>query len=61
MKITCGCQCIICKSTSLDGKSFAAPDGYMDIHHTCKSCGVHFDHLDGTVFKKCETCNYNKL
>lgn len=51
---------MVCKSTSLEGKSFTAPDGYLDIHHTCKSCGAHFDHLDGTVFQKCEICNYNK-
>ena len=61
LEITCGCRCIVCKSTSLESKSFAAPDGYLDIHHTCKSCGAHFDHLDGTVFQKCEICNYNKL
>lgn len=51
----------MCKSTILEGKSFTALDGYLDIHHTCKSCGAHFDHLDGTVFQKCEICNYNKL
>ena len=36
-------------------------DGADKGARTCKSCGAHFDHLDGTVFQKCEICNYNKL
>jgi hypothetical protein len=58
--IQCGCRCIVCKGQKLEGKSFNAPDGYLDIHHTCKDCGAHFDHLDGTVFEKCEICSYTK-
>ncbi len=50
----------MCKGQKLEGKSFTAPDGYLDIHHTCKDCGAHFDHLDGTVFEKCEICSYAK-
>lgn len=60
MEIHCGCRCIVCKGQKLTGKSFTAPDGYLDIHHTCKDCNAHFDHLDGTVFVKCEICNYTK-
>jgi hypothetical protein len=58
--IQCGCRCIVCKGQKLEGKSFTAPDGYLDIHHTCKDCGAHFDHLDGTVFEKCVICSYAK-
>jgi len=48
----------VCKSQKLTGNSFTAADGYVDIHHTCKDCGAHFDHLDGTVFEKCEICHF---
>lgn len=58
MEISCGCRCIVCKGQRLEGNSFSAPDGYTDIHHTCKSCGAHFDHLDGAVFEKCDICHY---
>lgn len=58
MEITCGCRCIVCKSQKLTGNSFTAADGYTDIHHTCRDCGAHFDHLDGTVFEKCEICHF---
>lgn len=58
--ITCGCRCISCKSMELDSKSFVAPDGYDDIHHTCRSCGTHFDHLDGETYVRCEICGYKK-
>ncbi|MEE8178569.1 MAG: hypothetical protein V3T63_01170 [Nitrosopumilaceae archaeon] len=33
-------------------------DGYYDMHHTCRKCNTHFDHLEGIVFDFCETCNY---
>jgi hypothetical protein len=58
LEIVCGCRCIVCKSRDLEGKSFVSSDGYTDIHHTCKACGVHFDHLDGTVFEKCDICGF---
>jgi hypothetical protein len=28
------------------------------MHHTCKSCGTHFNHLDGETYAKCEICNF---
>jgi len=49
-----------CKSSSLDSKSFLANDGFEDIHHTCRNCGSHFNHLDGEQFKICAICNYSK-
>ncbi len=58
--ITCGCRCIGCKSRELDSNSFAASDGYQDIHHTCRSCGIHFDHLDGGKYEKCSICQFPK-
>jgi len=33
-------------------------DGYFDMHHTCKQCNTHFDHLDGEIFSQCEKCKY---
>ncbi|HKX82445.1 MAG TPA: hypothetical protein VJL54_09340 [Nitrososphaera sp.] len=56
--ITCGCRCISCKSTELESNAFEAADGYQDIHHTCRSCGTHFNHLDGETFTSCAICNY---
>jgi hypothetical protein len=60
MKCDCGCHCIQCKSTDLEsfqvGKT--EDDGYFDMHHTCNKCKAHFDHLDGTMFSKCEICRY---
>lgn len=54
----CGCRCIRCGSTRLE--SFRVgdtePDGYYDMHHTCRECGTHFDHLEGDTFERCETC-----
>lgn len=60
MKCDCGCHCIQCKSTDLESfqVSKTEDDGYFDMHHTCNKCKVHFDHLDGTVFAKCEICKY---
>ncbi|MFM8658382.1 MAG: hypothetical protein ACKOCQ_00360 [Candidatus Nitrosotenuis sp.] len=61
MKCDCGCHCIKCKSPNLEsfqvGKTEA--DGYFDMHHTCHQCNTHFDHLDGTIYQKCETCKYS--
>ena len=56
----CGCHCIKCKSTELESNrtSIVEKDGYFDMHHTCKKCFVHFDHLDGTIFENCKICNY---
>lgn len=61
MKCDCGCHCIRCKSTDLDSFQVGSvePDGYFDMHHTCKKCNTHFDHLDGTIFEKCNTCKFN--
>jgi len=33
--------------------------GYFDMHHTCKKCNAHFDHLEGDVFDSCKICGYN--
>lgn len=54
----CSCRCMNCKSSFLESKEFLAEDGYNDIHHTCKNCGIHFNHLDGEKFKTCTICNY---
>jgi ribosomal protein L37E len=49
-----------CKSSLLESKNFIAADGFEDIHHTCKECGIHFNHLDGEQFKTCSICNYTQ-
>ncbi len=54
----CNCRCMNCKSSYLESKDFLAEDGCKDIHHTCKNCGIHFNHLDGEQFKTCTICNY---
>ena len=56
----CGCHCIKCGETNLDSQQVgpAESDGYFDMHHTCKSCNSHFDHLEGVVFEACDVCNY---
>ena len=61
MKIECGCHCIKCKSTDLESNRIGEveEDGYYDMHHTCKKCNAHFDHLDGEIFLTCEKCNYS--
>jgi len=51
-------MCIVCKSQHLTSHSFIAPDGYDDMHHTCKSCRTHFNHLDGETYTKCKTCKF---
>ncbi len=54
----CSCRCMVCKSPNLKSFEFKAEDGYQDIHHTCGGCGLHFNHLDGEQYKKCDICNY---
>ena len=60
MKIQCGCHCINCGNTELESNRIGQieSDGYFDMHHTCKKCDIHFDHLDGETFDKCEKCHY---
>ena len=60
MKIECGCHCIKCKSTNLESNRIGQVEknGYFDMHHTCKQCNTHFDHLDGEIFSNCQKCNY---
>jgi len=60
IKIECGCHCIKCKSTNLESNRIGQveKDGYFDMHHTCKQCNTHFDHLDGEIFSNCQKCNY---
>lgn len=55
----CNCRCINCKSQMLTSKDFIAEDGYEDSHHTCQSCGIHFNHLDGERFTKCIVCDFD--
>ena len=57
----CGCHCIKCGYTDLESSQTGEieGDGYFDIHHTCKKCNTHFDHLEGKVFDLCEICGYN--
>ncbi|MDH3278130.1 MAG: hypothetical protein OEM21_08525 [Nitrosopumilus sp.] len=61
MKIECGCHCIKCGKTDLESKQIGEieSDGYFDMHHTCKSCNTHFDHLEGEIFGSCKKCKYN--
>ena len=56
----CGCHCIKCGSTDLKSKQVGKTesDGYFDMHHTCRKCNVHFDHLEGDVFDSCKVCGY---
>ncbi len=58
--VECSCHCIKCKSTELESKQIGKVenDGYFDMHHTCKICNSHFDHLEGDVFEDCKICNY---
>ena len=44
----------------LISNDFIAEDGYEDSHHTCNSCGTHFNHLDGEQFTKCVICGFGK-
>jgi ribosomal protein L37E len=52
---------MVCKSQQLESHSFVASDGYNDIHHTCRSCGTHFNHLDGETYARCDTCHFPKV
>ncbi len=56
----CGCHCIKCGSTNIISQQVGQKesDGYYDMHHTCKECDTHFDHLEGDVFDSCKVCNY---
>jgi hypothetical protein len=60
MKIECGCHCIKCKSMDLESNRVGQieKDEYFDMHHTCRQCNTHFDHLDGEVFNNCKKCQY---
>jgi len=57
----CGCHCIKCGYTNLKSSQTGKieGDGYFDVHHTCKKCNTHFDHLEGKVFDLCEICGYS--
>lgn len=61
MKIECGCHCIKCGKTDLESNQVGVTeeDGYFDMHHTCKNCNTHFDHLEGEIFDSCKKCNFN--
>ena len=56
----CGCHCIKCGSTDLASNPIGVieSDGYCDMHHTCKKCNAHFDHLEGDLFDSCKKCGY---
>ena len=54
--IICSCRCIRCKDTNLISFSYTASDGFNDMHHTCLSCGTHFNHLDGETYVDCKLC-----
>ena len=56
----CGCHCIKCGSIDLKSEQVGEieSDGYFDMHHTCRRCNVHFDHLEGDVFDSCKICGY---
>ena len=56
----CGCHCLKCGSTKLESRQVSEieKDGYFDMHHTCKNCNTHFDHLDGNIFDSCKLCNF---
>ena len=57
----CGCRCINCTSMNIESNQVSKieADGYFDMHHTCKECNTHFDHLEGNIFKTCEQCGYD--
>lgn len=59
----CNCHCIKCHGVDLDSKRVGQieSDGYYSMHHTCKSCNTHFDHLEGEVFDACDICNYSNI
>jgi hypothetical protein len=55
----CSCRCIKCKSQNLDYFEFISSDGFDEVHHTCRMCKTHFNHLDGDIYNSCKECNYN--
>lgn len=60
LSMECNCRCINCKGSNLNSNDFKADDGYVDSHHTCMTCGTHFNHLDGEQFEFCSICDYDK-
>lgn len=58
--MNCSCHCINCGSTDIDSRqvSDVEDNGYFDMHHTCKKCKTHFDHLEGNIFESCKICDY---
>ena len=56
----CSYHCIVCKNQFLDSKKIGKTekDGYFDLHHTCKKCKTHFNHLDGQIISNCKICNF---
>ncbi|MBP2624980.1 MAG: hypothetical protein KAF24_03395 [Nitrosopumilaceae archaeon] len=60
--MVCGCHCIICKNSMLESKQVGKTedDGYFDMHHTCKKCKTHFNHLDGQIITNCKICDNEK-
>lgn len=50
----------MCKNQFLDSKKIGKTekDGYFDLHHTCKKCKTHFNHLDGQIISNCKICNF---
>jgi len=56
----CGCHCIKCGSMEIESNRIGEKesDGYFDMHHTCKKCNTHFDHLEGITFDSCEICSF---
>ncbi len=60
MKVECGCHCIKCGNRDLESNKVGKieEDGYFDMHHTCKNCNAHFDHLEGEIFDSCTKCEF---
>ncbi len=59
MRTDCGCHCMKCGGTDLESRQTGREeDGYFDMHHTCRGCNAHFDHLEGTMFDACDACGY---
>jgi len=56
----CGCHCISCGSVELESNQVGKieDDGYFDMHHTCRKCKTHFDHLEGNILESCNICDY---
>jgi predicted Zn-ribbon and HTH transcriptional regulator len=56
----CGCRCVHCKSNDLESFTVPLENDDFDIHHTCRGCGIHFNHLDGETYEKCDKCAYER-